>query len=128
MKEIIFGTLCLLVLSGCASDSARDDSGSSAAAPSTTNVYSNGDATYTQVTQAEGATFITTESGDVINVAGDYYGDLNTDSRSGAFNANYNESECVAEGYFWCSLSGKCINQYTTTGSCTYSVDQNDVI
>ncbi len=79
-------------------------------------------ASTTTVTQAEGATFITTDSGDIINVTGDYLiGEA--PNPSGAYSSGYNQAECTEEGYFWCSIESRCLNQAISTGSCTLSAN-----
>lgn len=46
------------------------------------------------------------------------YTDGDGNATVGVYSADYNQIECGAAGFFWCTIENMCLNQSITTGSC----------
>ena len=121
---MIMAILAVLSLAGCGegSTSAEDKQNSG----NSTTINAGGDVVITDVEVTGEGTYIQTE-GDVIYVAGDYNadganaGDEAAEYDPDAYDATYSQSECTANGFFFCTLANKCLNQPLKAGSCTQS-------
>ncbi len=128
MKKIVVGVLLTLMLIGCDAGSTRNSTYEEVPAENVgsggVTVTSGGDATVTQTVVTDEGKYITTEGGDIIYVGGDYYeADSSSGSGSmasqGEYNPDYSEKTCKEEGFFWCTIEQKCLNQPAQGGTCS---------
>ena len=127
----------MLILNGCSSGgttqvyengSIPDEQvpGGSNSSTVIVNNEGDGDITINQTTVTGNGTYLYSEDGSVSYIAGDgniyTYQDGSVDEVSevsGVFDPLYTESECIANGYFWCPLAQECMNSPTQGSSCS---------
>ncbi len=67
-----------------------------------------------QSVEVEGGLFIYNEDGTVIYISLP----VEEIEMSGDYDPSWTKAECDANGYFWCSIEQKCLNQSATGSSC----------
>lgn len=122
--------ITLAIATGCGSSTStsdldiQDDPGYQSTV--VVNNTGDGDITVNQTTVTDNGVFLYSADGSVSFVSGDgniyNYPDGSVDevsSMSGEFSSTYTETECVANGYFWCPLESTCLNLPTQGSTCT---------
>ena len=133
MRVIILAAISLFIV-GCGEESTSNGNTNT---PSNTTVYSGGgDVTINQTTVADNGVYIQNADGTVTYTTGSE-NSINDDSGDSTaktpeygdepYDPSYNEGECRASGYFWCPLSGSCLDQPATGSACSsaYTLDIN---
>jgi len=122
MKKTILMSLVVIaaLLTGC-------DETTTAVPQGDTTINTNGGDVVINDVQVDGeGTYISNGDGTITytNGTGNSVGTDGTSSGAGSkelgvYSASYSQSKCTEEGYFYCTLENKCLNQPATGGSCT---------
>ena len=125
MKKIILLSALAFMFTACGEDGAR----STTTTTNTTIDSGGGDVTINDVEVSDEGTYIynsdgtvtfTTGSENVIQPAdGDSNGDGVADVIVGDYDEGYDQAQCNAAGFFYCSIENKCLNQPSDAGTCT---------
>ncbi len=118
-----------LVASGCGEESSSTSGDmTESSSNSTTTVYAGGDVTVNQTTVTDNGVYIENADGTItyvegtgntVNETNDGSGGFDTDNRTGDYDAEWSEDTCRENGYFFCPISQKCLDQPAEGGSCT---------
>lgn len=133
MKKSVLSLVAILMINGCGSDTTNYAEGYEEPLPnganSSTVIVNNsgdGDITINQTTVTGNGVYLYSEAGDVTFTSGDgdiyHYPDGTIDEvspPSGTFSGEYTETECVANGYFWCPIEQACLDLPTQGSSCS---------
>ena len=120
MKKIMVAALAALFLAGCGEEFSTSETSETVnteipAASNTMTVTAGGDVTIHQV-------------------GGDYTVTTNTESNSGIeydatnYDPEYSQATCRENGFFWCTIENRCLNQPADTGTCSTSAYEVKVI
>ena len=64
-------------------------------------------------------TFTTGDENNIGPADGDSDGDGVQDVEVGQYDSDYNQAQCTAAGFFYCTIENQCLDQPSTGGTCT---------
>ena len=123
MKKIILLSALAFIFTACGETSGDADYRGDTTVNTTTIDSGGGDVTINDVEVDGNGTYIYNEDGTVTYSTGD--GFTNTSGAdaiveaSDGFDEGYDQAECTAAGYFYCTLNNICVNQPADAGTCT---------
>ena len=121
MKKIILLSALAFMFTACGETSGDADYRGDTTVNTTTIDSGGGDVTINDVEVDGNGTYIYNEDGTVTYSTGDGYtsGDASDSTPTGDYDESYDAAECADNGYFYCTLENKCLDQPVTGGTCT---------
>ena len=116
-----FAGILALGLSGCGETSGDADYRGDTTVNNTTIESGGGDVTINDVEVDGNGTYVYNADGTVTYSTGDGFagGNDGVVDASDEFDEGYDQAECTAAGYFYCTLENRCLNQPAGGGTCT---------
>ena len=125
-----FLTAPMLMLQGCSDTKGASDARGDTTVTNTTIDSGGGDVTINDVEVTGEGTYVYNENGTVTYSTGDDFGqgDVGTgdtdgdgvpDVEVGVYDDAYDQAECTASGFFYCTLENKCLDQPASGGTCS---------
>jgi len=113
-----------LLFSGCGEDTTRSNPVSTTTTTNTTIDSGGGDVTINDVEVDGNGTYVYNADGTVTYSTGDGFTNTNGEDAtvvdaSDEFDEGYDQAQCTAAGYFYCTLNNICVNQAADAGTCT---------
>ena len=129
MKYLLLIALAVLIV-GCGETSGDSDYRGDTTITNTTIDSGGGDVTINDVEVSDEGTYIynsdgtvTFTTGDENNIegvgTGDSDGDGIPDVEVGSYNEYYDQAQCTAAGFFYCTIENQCLDQPAAAGTCT---------